>query len=55
MLAAVQLALLLMPQHTKGGAPERKKRRVPADNVSIFFNAGNHAINMLCNVRACYY
>lgn len=55
MLAAVQLALLLIPQHTKGGAPDRKKKRVPVDNVIVFLNTSNYAINMLYKVRACYY
>lgn len=56
MLAAVQLALLLIPQHTKGGAPERKKKkRVPVDNVIVFLNISNYAINMLYKVRPCYY
>lgn len=42
------------PAHKRRRTREEKKR-VPADNVSIFLNASNHAINILCNVRACYY
>lgn len=47
MLAAVQLALLFIPQHTKGAAPVVKTMCPNVIVACFFFNADNNAINML--------